>query len=250
MHAPIVRCLARSLFNKTGRTLFPGVALEALEAAAFNAPFVLLAHGSETDPLLSYGNAAALALFELSPERLVGMPSRLTAEPQHQEERSGTLDAVKAAGFIDNYTAVRVSSTGRRFQITGATIWALEDDSGNACGHGAMFSLWLPLSDAVCMDTPLRSLVHVRVRVKPGTADLFRVLTLANARESRLEPGNIRFEVLSHTDDPHAFTLVEEYESAMAAAAHKATPHYLRWRDAVAGLMEVPRSATAHGRCT
>lgn len=50
-------------------------------------------------------------------------------------------------------------------------------------------------------------------------------------------------------DDPCAFTLVEEYADAAAAAAHKATPHYLRWRDAVAGLMAEPRAAASFTRC-
>lgn len=49
--------------------------------------------------------------------------------------------------------------------------------------------------------------------------------------------------------DPCAFTLIEEYADAAAAAAHKTTPHYLQWRDAVAGLMDVPRSATAFEPC-
>ncbi|HNG87164.1 MAG TPA: antibiotic biosynthesis monooxygenase, partial [Accumulibacter sp.] len=35
------------------------------------------------------------------------------------------------------------------------------------------------------------------------------------------------------------------YDSAADAAAHKATPHYLAWRDAVAGMMAEPRRGEA-----
>jgi quinol monooxygenase YgiN len=246
----IVSRLARSLLKFTGRTLLPGVPPGALAPAAFNAPFVLLAHGVEpapSGPLLCYGNAAALALFELEPTTLVGMPSRLTAEPEQREERASMLRAAGSAGFIDNYAGIRVAASGRRFRITGATVWTMEDEDSVPCGQGAMFATWEPLLDAPA--APVQPLVHVRVQVKPGTAELFRALTLANVRASRHEPGNIRFDLLCHTDDPHAFTLVEQYVDTAAAAAHKATPHYLRWRDAVAGLMAVPRAATPHVLC-
>ncbi|EFM10555.1 MEKHLA domain protein [Paenibacillus curdlanolyticus YK9] len=33
------------------------------EEALFNAPIVVLSHGTEEDPILNYGNAAALALW-------------------------------------------------------------------------------------------------------------------------------------------------------------------------------------------
>ena len=38
--------------------------------------------------------------------------------------------------------------------------------------------------------------------------------------------------------------LVEVYVDDAAAAAHKETTHYATWRDAVAPMMAVPRTAT------
>ena len=35
--------------------------------------------------------------------------------------------------------------------------------------------------------------------------------------------------------------IYEAYESDEAAAAHKSTPHYLKWRDAVRDMMAEPR---------
>jgi autoinducer 2-degrading protein len=60
------------------------------------------------------------------------------------------------------------------------------------------------------------------------------------------EPGNLRFDVLQSPDDPTRFVLYEAYASAEAAAAHKATPHYLAWRDAVAPWMAEARVGTPY----
>jgi quinol monooxygenase YgiN len=84
-------------------------------------------------------------------------------------------------------------------------------------------------------------IVHVHVRVKPECVAAFQSASTANARESIREPGISRFDVLQQTDDPTRFVLVEVYRSGDAAAAHKATPHYAAWRDAVAEMMAEPR---------
>jgi quinol monooxygenase YgiN len=89
-------------------------------------------------------------------------------------------------------------------------------------------------------------IVHVHVRVVAGGADAFRQATLANARESVREPGVARFDVIQQEDDPSRFELIEIYRTSDAAAAHKATAHYLTWRDAVAPLMAEPRTSTKY----
>ena len=143
---------------------------------------------------MSYGNAAALALFEATSKSLIGMPSRLTAEAPERGERQRLLDKVSVHGFVDDYSGVRVSS-GRRFRISGATVWDIHDDSSVRIGQAAMFSTW----ERLARSAP-SSLVHVTVQVKPGIGELFRALTLANATASRFnltEPGNLRFDVLA-----------------------------------------------------
>lgn len=89
-------------------------------------------------------------------------------------------------------------------------------------------------------------IVHVHVHVVPGGIDAFRIATLANARESLREPGVARFDVIQQEDDPQRFELIEIYRTSDAAAAHKATAHYLTWRDAVAPLMAEPRTSTRY----
>jgi len=85
--------------------------------------------------------------------------------------------------------------------------------------------------------------VLVYVRVKPESVDAFRDASLENARQSALEPGIARFEVLQQADDPTRFVLIEAYRTADAPARHKETAHYQVWRDTVAPMMAEPRSS-------
>lgn len=136
-------CLARSLKYWTGRELLPGLAdPTALSREAFAAPFVLVSHGPEADPILNYGNAAALALWEMSWAELTRKPSRLTAEAPNREERSRLLETVTRCGFIDDYSGVRISKSGRRFRIARATVWNLLAADGQPCGQAAKFDEW------------------------------------------------------------------------------------------------------------
>ena len=81
--------------------------------------------------------------------------------------------------------------------------------------------------------------VHVQVK-RERIAEFIRA-SVENHEGSVKEPGNLRFDVLQSAEDPGRFLLYEAYESEGAAAAHKQTPHYLKWRDAVADWMEAPR---------
>src|SRR6185503_4048167 len=119
----------------TGRDLLPGLFNPAgLAKNLFLAPFVLVSHGTEADPVLNYGNAAALALWEMTWDELTRTPSRLTAEAPLREERARLLAEVTAHGFIDDYSGIRISKTGRRFRIAQATVWNLVTEDGAPCG--------------------------------------------------------------------------------------------------------------------
>ena len=89
--------------------------------------------------------------------------------------------------------------------------------------------------------------VHVHVHVKPESIAAFKAASLANARASVAEPGIARFDVVQQADDPRHFVLVEVYRTPAASAAHKETPHYLAWRDAVAPMMAEPRTSVKYG---
>ena len=108
----------------------------------YHAPFALLSHNAEADPIFNYANAQALALFELNWDELIHLPSRLSAEPVNQEERARLLAQVTKHGFIDSYEGVRISKTGKRFKISNAIVWNLVDDNGIYQGQAACFSDW------------------------------------------------------------------------------------------------------------
>ena len=116
--------------------------LEADAKALFEAPFVVVAHGTESDPVLNYGNRTALELWETDLETFLTIPSRQTAEPVHRDERANMLHRTREHGYIDDYQGIRVSTTGQRFQIDQATVWNLVDEHGNYTGQAAMFSDW------------------------------------------------------------------------------------------------------------
>ena len=84
-------------------------------------------------------------------------------------------------------------------------------------------------------------IVHVFVHVKPEFVAAFMAAALDNAQNSAQEPGVARFDVLQEVEDPLRFVLVEVYRDPEAAAEHKTTAHYARWRDTVAEMMAEPR---------
>ncbi len=86
-------------------------------------------------------------------------------------------------------------------------------------------------------------IVHVQIHVRPESVQAFRDATLENARQSIQEPGIARFDVVQQLDDPTRFVLVEAYRDEAATKAHKETPHYAKWRDAVAPMMAETRAS-------
>lgn len=86
----------------------------------------------------------------------------------------------------------------------------------------------------------------VTVYVKPNAIDDFINATLENHKRSIEEVGNIRFDVLQCNNDSSRFLLYEAYASEDAAALHKKTDHYLKWRDTVADWMAKPREGVSH----
>jgi hypothetical protein len=49
---------------------------------------------------------------------------------------------VTANGFINDYQGVRISKTGKRFQIRNAIVWNLTDSAGIYQGQAACFADW------------------------------------------------------------------------------------------------------------
>jgi autoinducer 2-degrading protein len=88
--------------------------------------------------------------------------------------------------------------------------------------------------------------VAVTIFVKPDRVQAFIDATLDNARNTRKEPGNLRFDVLQSEDDPNRFLLYEAYRVKDDFARHQQTDHYLKWKSAVADWMAQPRQGVKH----
>jgi autoinducer 2-degrading protein len=86
----------------------------------------------------------------------------------------------------------------------------------------------------------------VYVHVKPEAMEEFIIASEANHFASVKEPGNIRFDFVQQADDPYRFMIYEAYESEEAAAAHKNTAHYLKWRDSVQEMMAESRKGVRY----
>jgi hypothetical protein len=138
--------LLRSHYELTGSHLItPRGAVSQVARLAYAAPVVLLSHDGADDPLLTYGNLAAQELFAMVWGKLVGTPSRETAEAPERAERKELLRRVAENGFIDDYSGVRIAADGRRFVIRNATVWNVSDANGVRTGQAAAFSQWQPL---------------------------------------------------------------------------------------------------------
>lgn len=131
--------VGRELCDRQGDAL-------AQARTCFDAPWVLVSHGPEADPILNYGNRQALELWEMDWAHFTRTPSRCTAEPVARDERERMLRLAAQQGYVSGYRGVRVSRTGRRFLVENAMVWNVVDRNGVKQGQAAMFTAWTPLA--------------------------------------------------------------------------------------------------------
>ncbi len=133
--------ISESFHRLTGRPLLD----DALPESLWSAPRVIVAHGTEADPVFFYGNRMALDVFEMDFANFTQLPSRYSAEPMNRDERARLLERVSRDGYIDDYAGVRISATGQRFRIEQAVVWNLVDADGKLHGQAATFDRWIML---------------------------------------------------------------------------------------------------------
>ena len=129
------RLLKQELIPREGTPLEQAVGL-------FKSSFVVASHGLQDDPILNYGNQAALNLWEMDWEQFTQTPSRLTAEPVNREERARMLERAKTHGYLPDYRGIRISRSGKRFLVERATVWNIQKPDGTPLGQAATFSDW------------------------------------------------------------------------------------------------------------
>ena len=72
----------------------------------------------------------------------------------------------------------------------------------------------------------------VTINIKPGHKEEFMASMLGDARGTNNdEPGCLRFDVLQDNEDPNRIHLYEVYQDEAAVEAHRAAPHFLKWRE-------------------
>ena len=77
----------------------------------------------------------------------------------------------------------------------------------------------------------------VTVKVKPGRREEFmEVIKEDQLSTSTKEEGNFQFNVVQDNDDPDRFFLYEVYRDNAALEAHRAAPHFLKYREATADI--------------
>ncbi|KEF41679.1 MAG: hypothetical protein ER33_09960 [Cyanobium sp. CACIAM 14] len=108
----------------------------------FVAATVVLAHDGAADPRLIYANRAALTLWRRRWREMVGLPSRLTAEPGERPARAAALARARFQEALQGYAGIRIDSRGRRFRIENARLWTLRESGGEPCGQAACFAHW------------------------------------------------------------------------------------------------------------
>lgn len=150
-HIDWIQLVLRSFRHWVGRDLLDRAGTPQQEAEdAYAASFVLVTHDRQDDPILNYGNRAALALWGMTWEDFSRTPSRLTAEGAERSERARMLADATHRGYIEDYRGVRISRSGRRFLIEQATVWNVLDPDEKTIGQAASFSMWHWLDGKAC----------------------------------------------------------------------------------------------------
>ena len=150
----LCQAIVASYHHWTQRELIPGLndnvyAMDAriVTEQLFQHNAVVLAHNTEADPTFVFANQMGMNLWEYSWAEIIGLPSRLTAEPDLRPNREQLLTRVRDFGFIDDYSGIRVSKSGRRFRIEQATVWNVLHPSGQRIGQAATFTHWTNLDE-------------------------------------------------------------------------------------------------------
>ena len=132
--------LVASFMRLTGKPLLSDGS--ALAERLYEAPFALVSHGMQTDPIFRYANRTALTLWNRPWQEFTSMPSRLSAEPMLQVERDQLLLEAREKGFIDTYEGIRIAKGGQRFMIRDTVLWNVTDDAGTQHGQACVIHRW------------------------------------------------------------------------------------------------------------
>lgn len=137
------RTLLYSYRHWTGKSLLPDIHDDVLlSRALYFAPFIVVSHGRETDPIFNYANLAAQKLWKIDWNDFTAMPSRLSAEPIEEQRRNELLEEGKMRGITYLKEGIRVDKNGRKFFIRDVVLFNLLDADHTFLGQGAVYENW------------------------------------------------------------------------------------------------------------
>ena len=135
--------LNNSFFYWTKKYLInPVPPAQDLARLFYTAPFVLVSHGIEADPVFNYANKTAQDLWKFTWEEFIKTPSRLSADPTALVNRSELFEKADQQGFAGNYSGIRITKNKRKFLMKDAILWKVIDENGHNYGHAAVFWDW------------------------------------------------------------------------------------------------------------
>lgn len=140
--------IAGLLIDSYHRAAGMALCLPESAEALWHLPLPVVAHGTEADPIFSYANAAALALWQMDWDAFTRLPSRRSAEaePGIQADRSALLARALAEGIVRDYQGIRISAQGHRFRIADTHLWTVTDAGGTRHGQAARIGRVIPLA--------------------------------------------------------------------------------------------------------
>jgi hypothetical protein len=117
----------------------PSLSIEEQAKQVFHSGYVLLAHNASNEPIFNYANQRALQLFEMSWDEFTNMPSKYSAESDERGKREKFLAEVEEKGYSKNYSGIRISKTGKRFEIKNVILWNVYDSENKRIAQAALF---------------------------------------------------------------------------------------------------------------
>jgi hypothetical protein len=136
-----IRQSSESLQKLTGVSLLDRMeGVETLSQVHSNERYSVLSHDIEDDPVYCYFNAGAFSAFEYPPEEIYKLPSRYSApDGPVRSNRQALMETVVTEGVWTFPTAIRVTKSGRQFQLQDVVLWNVYDNDGVRVGQTALF---------------------------------------------------------------------------------------------------------------
>ncbi|MBO9703601.1 MAG: MEKHLA domain-containing protein [Sporocytophaga sp.] len=137
------KLIAKNYKFWTGKELFEEKLHESeLSEKMYNAPFVILSHGTQADPIYNYVNLKAQELWEYTWDEMIKLPSRRSAGTNETAQRLELIKEGQEKGITFTEKALRESCSGKKFYIKNVVLFNLLGEGGEYEGQCAIYNDW------------------------------------------------------------------------------------------------------------